>query len=250
MPPLRGVIPAMRGPIDEVREFLQAALFVPVPDQRSETATALRRRRVVTALTLMVGMPLLAWALRIRPGDWLFYAATLALALVWSIGAMASGPLHAGWGHTRRGGHAARPVVQSLALGTLVLGVFLAGALLVGRLPSLRASLVVLLDHARLGSTLTVLALTVVNGIAEELYFRGALFAALPRWPVAITTVLYGLTTVGTGIPLLVVAALVLGVVTGLQRRVTGGILGPAITHLVWSCGMLLLLPPVLNVAR
>ena len=32
----------------------------------------------------------------------------------------------------------------------------------------------------------------------------------------------------------------------GLQRRVTGGILGPTITHSVWSLGMLFLLPPAL----
>ena len=45
------------------------------------------------------------------------------------------------------------------------------------------------------------------------------------------------------GIPLLVLAAAILGLVVGLQRRVTGGILGPTITHLTWSLGMLFLLP-------
>lgn len=238
------------GPVGELRDFLRAALVLPVPGQHAEPPAALRRRRVVSAVTLLAGAPLLAWALRIRPGDRLFYIATLALALVWCLGALASGPLHAGWGNTRAGERAARPVVQSLALGTLLLGVFLAGALLVGRVPPLRAPVDVLLDHARLGSTLTVLGLTVVNGVAEELYFRGALFTALPRYPVAITTILYGLTTVGTGIPLLTLAALSLGLVTALQRRVTGGILGPTITHLVWSSGMLLLLPPVLDLTR
>lgn len=238
------------GPVRELREFMRAALVLPVPGQRAEPPAALRRRRVVTALTLLAGAPLLAWALRIPPGDRLFYTATLALALVWCLGALASGPLHAGWGHTRAGARATRPVLQSLAVGTLLLGVFLAGALVVGGVPSLRAPVDVLLDHARLGSTLTVLGLTVVNGVAEELYFRGALFSALPRYPVAITTILYGLTTLGTGIPLLTLAALSLGLVTALQRRVTGGILGPTITHLVWSSGMLLLLPPVLDLAR
>ena len=70
-----------------------------------------------------------------------------------------------------------------------------------------------------------------VNGIVEELYFRGALYAALPSHAVTITTVLYALTTVGSGIPLLVLAAAIIGLVTALQRRVTGGILGPIITH-------------------
>ena len=35
-------------------------------------------------------------------------------------------------------------------------------------------------------------------------------------------------------------------VLVGLQRRVTGGVLAPIITHLVWSLGRLLLLPPLL----
>jgi membrane protease YdiL (CAAX protease family) len=43
------------------------------------------------------------------------------------------------------------------------------------------------------------------------------------------------------------VAGAVLGLVVGLQRRVTGGILGPAITHVTWSLGMLFLLPGVLS---
>lgn len=43
--------------------------------------------------------------------------------------------------------------------------------------------------------------------------------------------------------------ALTLGVVTGLQRRVTGGILGPVVTHLTWSLGMLFVLPVVLDAA-
>ena len=52
--------------------------------------------------------------------------------------------------------------------------------------------------------------------------------------------------TGASGIPLLVLAAAVLGLVVGLQRRVTGGILGPIVTHLTWSLGMLVLLPHAL----
>jgi ABC-type multidrug transport system permease subunit len=49
------------------------------------------------------------------------------------------------------------------------------------------------------------------------------------------------------GIPLLVLAAVIVGLVVGLQRRVTGGILGPIVTHLTWSLGMLFLLPHALS---
>jgi uncharacterized protein len=240
----------VRGPVAELCAFFDAALLRPVGGQQPDPPSARTRRRVVAAVTLVVGSAALAWALRIRPGDPLFYTASLALAAAWGVGAVASGPLHFGRGHTRSGGPAARPVAQSLALGTLLLAAFLAGALVVARIPMLRAPVDALLDHARFGSLPVVLTVTVLNGVVEELYFRGALYAALPSHAVAVTTVLYALTTVGSGIPLLVLAAAVLGLVTALQRRATGGILGPIITHVTWSTGMLLLLPPALELTR
>ena len=107
-----------------------------------------------------------------------------------------------------------------------------------------------LLAHAAYGSLSVVAVITAVNGVAEELYFRGALYAAIGRRrAVTISTLVYTLVTAAAGIPLLVLAAALLGVVTGLQRRVTGGILGPVVTHLTWSLGMLFLLPVVLDAA-
>jgi uncharacterized protein len=38
-------------------------------------------------------------------------------------------------------------------------------------------------------------------------------------------------------------AAVLLGLVVGLQRRASGGILGPILTHVTWSLAMLLILP-------
>ena len=105
-----------------------------------------------------------------------------------------------------------------------------------------------LLAHARFGSLPIVAAITAVNGIAEELLFRGALFAAITkRWRVIASAALYGLATVLSGVPLLVLAAVALGLLTGLQRRVTGGVLGPIVTHLTWSLGMLFALPWALD---
>ncbi|KRC88645.1 abortive infection protein [Terrabacter sp. Root85] len=239
----------MRGPVTELRAFVNAALIEKVDRDHRDPDDVFRRRQVVVALTFVVGTAVLAWALRITPGDPLFYVATLALAAVWLVGALLSGPLHAGMGHTRRG-EKARPIVQSLVLGVLLLVLFLVGALVVARIPVLREPVDQLLDHARFGAFTAVLAITFVNGVVEELYFRGALYAALPRHQVTLTTLLYALTTVGSGIPLLVLAAAVIGLVTALQRRVTGGFLGPIITHVVWSTGMLLLLPPALELTR
>ncbi|GAB3449306.1 type II CAAX endopeptidase family protein [Phycicoccus ginsengisoli] len=238
----------MINPVAEIREFVRAALVQPVPRDHTETDAAFHRRRVVAVVTLVVGTVVLALALRIEPGNVLFYPASFGLAVVWAVGALLSGPLHLGHARTRAGGSDARPVVQSLALGALLLGVFLAGGLLVARVPFLRDPVNQLLDHARLGSLALVAVITAVNGIAEELYFRGALYAAVGRkHAVLVTTVVYALTTVGAGIPLLVLAAAALGLIVALQRRVTGGVLGPMITHLTWSLGMLFLLPHVLS---
>lgn len=238
----------MINPVAEIRAFVRAALVQPVPRDHTETDAAFHRRRVVAVVTLVVGTVVLALALRIEPGNVLFYPASFGLAVVWAVGALLSGPLHLGHARTRAGGYDARPVVQSLALGALLLGVFLAGGLLVARVPFLRDPVNQLLDHARLGSLALVAVITAVNGIAEELYFRGALYAAVGRkHAVLVTTVVYALTTVGAGIPLLVLAAAALGLIVALQRRVTGGVLGPMITHLTWSLGMLFLLPHVLS---
>jgi uncharacterized protein len=235
------------NPVAEVRSFVHAALVAPVPRDHTETDHAFRRRRLVALVTLLAGAALLTVALRIEPGDPWFYPATVGLALVWAVGALASGPLHLGRAHTRGGSGSVRPVVQSLALGALLLLVFLAGGLVVARIPALREPVQDLLDHARLGSLALVAVITAVNGIAEELYFRGALYAAVGRHhAVLVTSVVYALSTVGAGIPLLVLAAGLLGLLTSLQRRVTGGVLGPIITHLTWSLGMLFLLPRVL----
>lgn len=235
--------------LGELSAFARAALLAPVERDHSESDEAFRRRRVVAALTLVVGACVLAWALRITPGDSLFYVATLALALVWVLGAFASGRLHLGRAHRRDGG-SSRAVVQSLTLGLLLLAIFLVGAVAVARIPVLREPVDRLLAHAAYGSLSVVAVITAVNGVAEELYFRGALYAAIGRRrAVTISTLVYTLVTAAAGIPLLVLAAALLGVVTGLQRRVTGGILGPVVTHLTWSLGMLFLLPVVLDAA-
>lgn len=236
------------NPVSEVRAFVRAALVDPVPRDHHETDAAFRRRRWVAAITLVVGAAVLGWALRIEAGDSLFYVATFALAAVWTIGALVSGPLHLGRAHTRTGTTDSRAVVQSLALGLLLLGVFLLGALVVAHIPFLRDPVNALLDHAQVGSLALVAVITAVNGIAEELYFRGALYAAVGRrHAVLVTTGVYTLVTAPAGIPLLVLAAAIVGLVVGLQRRVTGGILGPIVTHLTWSLGMLFLLPWVLS---
>jgi membrane protease YdiL (CAAX protease family) len=64
---------------------------------------------------------------------------------------------------------------------------------------------------------------------------------------VPISTAVYTLATVATGNVMLVFAAAVLGVLVGLQRRASGGVLAPILTHVTWSLGMLLVLPPIMG---
>lgn len=223
--------------------FAHAALVAKVPRNHLQSATAFRRRRVVVGLTLLLGAALLGVSLSLEPGDDRFYVLTLALASTWVVGTVLSGPVHLGWANTRTPARRARPIAQPLVLGTLLVGVFALGAILVDRIPFLSAQIIEVLDHARFASLPVVAAITLVNGLAEELFFRGALFAALQRRQVMWSTALYTLATVATGNLMLVFAAALLGLVVGLQRRVTGGVMGPMVIHVTWSMSMLFLLP-------
>ncbi|MGV1007247.1 MAG: CPBP family intramembrane glutamic endopeptidase [Dermatophilaceae bacterium] len=230
----------------ELERFLRASLVSVVPRDHRQSDRAFRRRRVVAAVTAVVGAGLLGYCLSLQPGDQRFYYATFGLAAVWALGAFASGPLHLGWANTRSGERHARPVVQPIAVGLFFVGVFTLGALLVARVPVLASAIDDLLDHARYASLWLLAVITLVNGIAEELFFRGAVYAAIGRrHPVVWSTVLYALATLASGNGMLVFAAVVLGLVVGLQRRVTGGVLAPIITHVTWSTSMLLVLPPL-----
>ncbi|MDQ2846976.1 MAG: CPBP family intramembrane metalloprotease [Actinomycetota bacterium] len=236
------------GPLHELVRFVRAALLDPVPRDHRESDSAFRRRRIVACITIVIGAVLLGLSLNLSPGDKRFYLSTFALAAVWTIGSFVSGPLHLGQANTRAGGRFVRPVLQPVVLGIAAVAIFVAGAVVVAHIPPLRDSVNAVLDHVRFASLPVVAVITLVNGIAEELFFRGALFAAIgARYPVPISTVIYGLTTVATGNVMLVFAAVVLGLLVGLQRRVTGGVLAPMIIHCVWSIGMLLALPPLLE---
>jgi membrane protease YdiL (CAAX protease family) len=138
-------------------------------------------------------------------------------------------------------------VLQPIAIGLAAVAVFTAGAVVVAQIPPLQESVDEVLDHARYGSLPVIAVITLVNGLSEELFFRGALYAAIgERHPVLISTVIYAAITVATGNVMLVFAAAVLGVLVGLQRRVSGGVLAPMLTHITWSMGMLFILPPLM----
>nr|WP_246416344.1 CPBP family intramembrane glutamic endopeptidase [Nocardioides luti] len=212
-----------------------------VPRDHRESAPALQRRQLVTIGFVVLGGLVLGFSLRIEPGSNWFYVSTMVLAAVWTVGAFASGPLHLGRIAYPSGER--RPVVTPILLGLGLAGVFLLGGLVVRQIPFLYDQVQSVLDHADAGSVPLLVVITVVNGIAEELFFRGAAYAATTRYPVPVTTVAYAIATLATGNVMLSFAALLLGVVVGLQRRASGGILGPVLTHVTWSVAMLFLLP-------
>jgi uncharacterized protein len=228
--------------IGGVRRAVRQTLWEKVPRDHRESERNLRRRQLVTAGFVVVGAVLLALSLRIKPGSTLFYPATLGLAAVWSVGAFTSGPLHLG--RTLRGEEAGpRPVAMPIVYGALLSALFVVGGLVVRQIPWLDAEVRHVLDHANSGSTALLVLITALNGVAEELFFRGALYAATPRHPVIVTTVAYTAATLATGNVMLAFAALLLGLLVGLERRATGGILAPIITHVLWSVSMLFVLP-------
>ena len=228
----------------EVVRLVRRSLWDPVPRDHRDSPAALRRRQWVSGVTVVVGAVVLGLSLRIEPGNDWFYAATLGLAAVWAVGAFASGPLHLG--RTWRGrGPGPRPLLMPLAYAVLLSAVFVAGALVVRQVPPLDGQVQHVLDHADQGSVALLALVTAVNGIAEELFFRGALYAATPHRPVAVTSAAYVVATLATGNVMLAFAAILLGVLVGLERRATGGIQAPIITHVVWSVTMLLALPAI-----
>jgi uncharacterized protein len=224
--------------------WLRAALITRVPRDHDQPDRQFHRRRVVVVATVLVGAVFLGLSLSTRPGDARFYLLTTLLALTWVVGGFASGPLHLGRIESR--GELRRPAVSAIALGVLAAAVFVVGAFVVAHIGPLASLTNDVLAHARQGSLLLVTLITILNGVAEELFFRGALFAAIGRrYPVVISTLVYGLTTVATANAMLVFAALILGLVLGLERRASGGVLAPMLTHVTWSVSMLFLLPVI-----
>lgn len=224
--------------------LIAAALIERVPRDHLQSDREFRRRRIVVGITLVVGAALLGFSLATSPGDPLFYPLTAAVAVVWVVGGLLSGPLHLGYIPFRE--QLRRPIVTPIALGLAAAAVFVVGALVVREIPPLRDFVAGVLAHANEGNLALVAFLALANGAAEEVFFRGALFAAIGvRHPVLISTLVYAIVTIATANPMLVFAAVVMGVLFGLQRRASGGILGPILTHLTWSAVMLFALPPL-----
>ncbi len=228
-----------------LRRLLPEQLIHGVRGRYAESSTVRSRRRRIVAATSVAGAGLLGASLSTEPGSRRFYVSTASVAGVWSVGGLASGPLHLGWIESRDS-TLRRPLLTPMLTGLGAFGAFYAAALVARRIPILDDAISGVLRFADEGDDRLVLATTLANGLGEEIFFRGALYAVLDdRSPVLGSTALYALSTTTTRNPALVLAAGVMGTLFGLQRRASGGLQAPVITHLTWSALMLRHLPPL-----
>jgi membrane protease YdiL (CAAX protease family) len=196
------------------------------------------KRRVIVVATGVVGAVLLGLASAQPRDSSAFSVLAVLLAATWVVGGLLSGPLHLG----RLAGR--RQVLAPIALGAAAFGVFAVGALIVRQLPPLHSAVTDVLARADVGPRWRIALVTLVNGVAEEIYFRGALYSAFGRHrPVWWSTVAYVVVTAASGNGMLVFAAAVMGTLFALERRATRGVLAPVLTHVTWSALMLFLLP-------
>lgn len=191
-------------------------------------------RRRILAVTGIGGSGLLRLALAARPGSTRFSALALATAGVWTAGAVASGyPIRAG---------ARRPA--PVGAGVAAFLAFLAAMPVAQRLAVLDRAIVNVLRHADAGPARRVLLTACANAVGEERFFRGALYAALEQHhPVTGSAAAYTAVTATTRNPALTLAGAAMGVLFAVQRRTSGGVRAPVLTHLTWSVLMASLLP-------
>jgi membrane protease YdiL (CAAX protease family) len=216
-------------------------LLVPASEPATiDAPAARRRRRVVTAIAAAVGTALLAATLRVPDGSAWFTVFGLLVAATWMVGSFLSGPIP-----LQRGGDTAgRSFLGPTVAGIAAYAVFVIAYLVAADLPLLGAAIEGVLATADAGRVAVVLVVTLVNGAGEELFFRGALHAALePHRPAVATTIVYVVVTAATGNVALVIAAAVMGTLFSLERLSTCGVLAPIVTHLTWSTLMVLALP-------
>lgn len=202
-------------------------------------------RWVRTLATGAVGTALLGRSLSSRAGSREFYILTFGVAGSWLGGGLVAGPVPLADEQTRSNSIRDLLVVP-VAVGAGMFGLFYPVALVARRVPGLDKALTSVLSYADGGSAPLVFSMTLANAVGEEVFFRGALYAApAPHRAMVVSTLGYVLSTTGTRNPALILASGVMGTVFAFQRRNTGGVVAPTVTHVTWAALMLRFLPPL-----
>jgi membrane protease YdiL (CAAX protease family) len=139
----------------------------------------------------------------------------------------------------RRGKH---PVVRPVLTALLLFVAFAVLAEVARLVPPVHHAVNTALAHADRHDLWALVLSTAAAGVAEELFYRGALFERLPL-PVVTTAAAHMLTTLPALNVALTGAAGLLGLVLGLSRRASGGWWAPAVTHVAWALMMIAWLP-------
>ena len=214
----------------------------------SHTSPATGRKSLLsrTILPAVLGAVGLFTSARTEAGSPEFYAATFFTAAVWFLTWLA-------WGNRRCfSGQALRETARGLALGLTLIVLFILGALIVRFIPFLAGPVSDLLDNMRHGSVPITLATLIINGLGEELFFRDVarrqFSDSLSPTPAIITQLaLYISVTAAMGIPLLLVASVLIGGAAALEDRRADNLISATTLHLVWSLGMAFVLPILIH---
>jgi len=198
--------------------------------------------RCVLAAAGIGGATLLRLSLSAKADSRRFYALTAGLAGTWTASALLTTAVPV-WPAFRKS--PCVEVARSAATGAATFSLFYAVAAIARHHPVLHRSIASVLHYVEEGTTPAVLLTASVNAVAEELYFRGALWESAGEYPVASTAFTYTAVTAAAANPVLAVGGAITGVIFGRERARSGGVAAPAIAHVTWSALMLTCLPPL-----
>jgi hypothetical protein len=160
------------------------------PRTHREPGHISRRRGTALAAVAIAGAGLLGASFSTKPGSAPFYALSLGTAGTWLIGGLQSGSVHLGC--EQAAPDRFREVAAPIATGVAAFGIFYSAARIARRIPMLNEAISSVLRYAQKGSDPVVMLTALANGLGEEVFFRGALFAALgDRHPILASTAIY-----------------------------------------------------------
>jgi membrane protease YdiL (CAAX protease family) len=196
-----------------------------------------RRSGLVLLATVVVAAVVTGRAFDKPYGSAGFLRLTYVLALVLVAGAVLSGgPPRA---ESRSDRH---PWLGPVLRAVVLFAVFAVLSWVTPVLPPVRHGMRVLLRYADAYPFWRVALAAATVGVAEEVFYRGAVFERA-RLPVMTATLAHVVTTLPAGNVALTLSALVLGSVLGHARRRSGGWWAPAVTHALWSVLVIAWLP-------